>query len=213
MIGSAQAPLLPALLPALLTGLLTGFGLIVAIGAQNAFVLRQGLAREHVGTVVVICAVSDLILIVAGTAGMGRIIAAAPSLLTAFTWAGAAYLIWFGIQALRSATRAQGLSASAGRAKGSIAATALALTWLNPHVYLDTVLMLGNIANTHGAQGRWWFATGAGLASVAWFSTLGYGARALSGPLARPRVWQVIDVLIGLTMFVIAGYLLKTSFA
>ena len=192
---------------ALLTGLLTGLGLIVAIGAQNAFVLRQGLARDHVGIVVAICAVSDLALIVAGTAGMGKVIAAAPTLLTAFTWAGAAYLVWFGIQSLRSAFRANGLSASASRPKGSIIATTLALTWLNPHVYLDTVLMLGNIANTHGSSGRWWFATGAGVASVGWFTALGFGARALSRPLSRPRTWQVVDTLIAVMMFALAAYL------
>ena len=192
---------------ALLTGLVTGLGLIVAIGAQNAFVLRQGLARDHVGVVVAICALSDLALIVAGTAGMGQVIASVPALLTAFTWVGAAYLVWFGIQSLRSARNPSGLSAAGGRAKGSIIATTLALTWLNPHVYLDTVLMLGNIANTHGTNGRWWFAAGAGVASIAWFAGLGFGARALSGPLARPRTWQVVDTLIAVMMFGLAAYL------
>ena len=192
---------------ALLTGLVTGFGLIVAIGAQNAFVLRQGLARHHVGVVVVICAISDLLLIVAGTAGMGKVISAVPALLAAFTWVGAAYLVWFGIQSLRSARNPSGLSTSGSRAKGSIIATALALTWLNPHVYLDTVLMLGNIANTHGSTGRWWFAVGAGIASITWFTALGFGARALSGPLSRPRTWQVVDTLIAVMMFGLAGYL------
>jgi len=193
---------------ALLTGLMTGFGLIIAIGAQNAFVLRQGLARDHVGLVVAICALSDLVLIVAGTSGMGRIIASAPALLKAFTWAGAAYLVWFGIQSLRSARSPSGLQAGGGRARGSIIATTLALTWLNPHVYLDTVLMLGNLANTHGVQGRWWFAAGAGIASIVWFATLGFGARALSRPLARPRTWQVVDTLIALMMFALAAYLI-----
>jgi len=193
---------------ALLTGLMTGFGLIIAIGAQNAFVLRQGLARDHVGIVVAICAVSDLLLIVAGTSGMGQVIAAAPRLLTAFTWAGAAYLVWFGIQSLRSAFRAQGLTATTSRPKGSIIATAIALTWLNPHVYLDTVLMLGNLANTHGVEGRWWFAGGAGIASIVWFTTLGFGARALSRPLAQPRTWQVVDTVIAVMMFALAAYLI-----
>jgi L-lysine exporter family protein LysE/ArgO len=191
---------------ALATGLLTGLGLIVAIGAQNAYVLRQGLVRSHVATVVAICAASDLILILAGTAGMGAIVAAHPGLLTAFTWAGAAYLVWFGIRSLRSALSPEALSAGGGT-KGSVVATTLALTWLNPHVYLDTVLMLGNLANTHGPSGRWWFAAGAGLGSIAWFSALGFGARLLAKPLARPATWRVVDTLIAVMMFALAALL------
>ena len=193
-----------------LAGLLTGLGLIVAIGAQNAFVLRQGLARDHVGMVVVVCALSDVVLIVAGTAGLGALVAGAPTVLTGLKWLGAAYLAWFAVRSFRSARHPQALSAGEvpRSARASVLATVLALTWLNPHVYLDTVLMLGNLANQHGVVGRWWFAAGAGVASMVWFGGLGFGARALSRPLARPRTWQVLDVLIGLTMLVLAVVLL-----
>lgn len=189
-----------------LAGLLTGLGLIVAIGAQNAFVLRQGLARDHVGLVVVVCAASDVVLIVAGTAGLGALVAGAPTLLTGLKWLGAAYLAWFAVRSFRSARHPQVLAAGEvpRSARASVLATVLALTWLNPHVYLDTVLMLGNLANQHGVAGRWWFAAGAGVASIAWFGGLGFGARALSRPLARPRTWQVLDVVIGATMLVLA---------
>ncbi len=190
----------------LLAGMLTGLGLIVAIGAQNAFVLRQGLARDHVALVVLVCALSDIALIVAGTAGLGALVAGAPTLLTGLKWLGAAYLVWFSVRSFRSARHPEALAPGEvpRSARRSVLATVLALTWLNPHVYLDTVLMLGNLANQHGRTGRWWFAAGAGVASVLWFAGLGFGARTLSRPLARPRTWQVLDVLIGLTMLVLA---------
>jgi L-lysine exporter family protein LysE/ArgO len=190
-------------------GLLTGLTLIIAIGAQNAFVLRQGLAREHVAVVVAICAVSDLVLIVAGVAGIGTIVTRAGWLVEAITWFGVAFLTWYGVRSLLEARRAGSLAAGGPDVLSlrTAALTATALTWLNPHVYLDTVLLLGSIANTHGADGRWWFAAGAGAASLAWFSGLGFGARLLSPLLARPRAWQVLDVLIGLTMLGIAAML------
>ncbi len=187
-------------------GLLTGLSLIVAIGAQNAFVLRQGLAREHVGVVVAICAVSDLVLIVAGVAGIGTIIRQAGWVIDVVRWLGVAFLTWYGVTSLIKARRTSGLAAAAPEpmSRRSAALRAVALTWLNPHVYLDTVLLVGSIANTHGAEGRWWFAVGASLASLLWFSGLGFGARFFSPLLARPRAWQVLDVLIGLTMLGIA---------
>ncbi|WP_265444088.1 LysE/ArgO family amino acid transporter [Flexivirga meconopsidis] len=188
----------------LLTGLLTGLSLIVAIGAQNAFVLRQGLAREHVGVVVAICAFADLALILAGVAGFGAVVRDHPAALTVFKWLGAAYLVWFGVRSLLAARHPQGLRASTPAHRTSVVTTTLTLTFLNPHVYLDTVLMLGNVANQHGSQGRWWFAAGASLGSVLWFTALGYGARLLSDVIRRPRTWQLIDVLIGMTMLVIA---------
>lgn len=188
---------------AALAGLLTGLSLIVAIGAQNAFVLRQGIRAEHVGTVVAICALSDLVLIAAGTLGVGVLVNAVPWALVVLKWLGAAYLVWFAINSFRSALHAQGLKQGEARSRGSIVATALALTWLNPHVYLDTVVMLGNLANQQG-DGRWLFAGGAGLASIVWFTGLGYGARGLAGPLARPAVWRWIDVAIGCVMIAIA---------
>ena len=189
-------------------GLLTGWSLIVAIGAQNAYVLRQGLARRYVGVVVAICSVSDLVLILAGIAGIGTIVEKAPVALDVVRWLGVAFLVGYGVSSLLRARRTQGLEAArAGSATVRAAAlTAVALTWLNPHVYLDTVLLLGSIANQHG-DGRWWFGAGAALASLVWFTVLGYGARLAHGLLASARAWQVLDVLIGLTMIVIAATL------
>ena len=187
-------------------GLLTGLTLIIAIGAQNAFVLRQGLAREHVALVVAICALSDLVLIVAGVAGIGTIVEQAGWLIDVIRWFGVAFLTAYGVRSLLRARRNDVLASGAPEplSRRTVVLTATALTWLNPHVYLDTVLLLGSIANTHGADGRWWFALGAGLASLLWFSALGFGARLLSPLLALPRAWQVLDILIGLTMLGIA---------
>ena len=191
------------------TGLVTGLTLIIAIGAQNAFVLRQGLARQHVGAVVAICMISDAVLIVAGVAGIGTIVEQAPTALTVVRWLGVAFLSWYGVSTLLRARHAEALGAS-GRATTSYRGAvgmALALTWLNPHVYLDTVLLLGSVANHQGPSGRWWFALGACTASVLWFSGLGYGARLAHGVLGRPRSWQVLDVTIGLVMLAIAAKL------
>lgn len=190
----------------LAAGLVTGLSLIVAIGAQNAYVLRQGLAREHVGVVVAICALSDVALIVAGVAGIGTIVEQAPTALTVVRWLGVAFLGWYGVSSLLRARRPESLRAE-GRGAMSLRSAALratALTWLNPHVYLDTVLLLGTIANHEGPSGRWWFAIGACAASVLWFTGLGYGARLAHRALASPRAWQVLDVLIGLVMLAIA---------
>jgi L-lysine exporter family protein LysE/ArgO len=187
-------------------GLVTGLTLIVAIGAQNAYVLRQGLARDRVGIVVAICTVSDVILIVAGVSGIGTIVEKAPWALDVVRWFGVAFLTWYGVSTLLRARKAEALHAANGvstSARG-IALRALALTWLNPHVYLDTVLLLGSIANHEGPTGRWWFALGACVASTVWFCGLGYGARLAGRVLASPRAWQVLDVLIGLTMLAIA---------
>ena len=194
------------MLDALVAGLLTGLSLIVAIGAQNAFVLRQGLLRQFVGPVVAICAVSDLVLIAAGVAGIGAIVQHAPTALTIVRWLGVAFLTAYGVRSLWRSRHADVLTAATDaepRLRGAVL-QATALTWLNPHVYLDTVLLLGSIAAHHGPTGKWWFAAGAGLGSVLWFTGLGYGARLLSPVLARPRAWQVLDVLIGLTMLAIA---------
>jgi L-lysine exporter family protein LysE/ArgO len=195
-------------LPEVAAGLLTGLSLIVAIGAQNAFVLRQGLSRQHLGTVVAICAASDVVLIAAGVAGVGALVSTHPTLLTVVRWVGAGYLTWFGVRSLLAARTSHALTANAVPAKASVVLTAVALTWLNPHVYLDTVLMLGNVANSRGPDGRWWFAAGAALASVCWFAGLGYSARAAAHWIGKPAVWRVLDVLIGLTMFAIAVLLL-----
>ena len=187
-------------------GMLTGLTLIVAIGAQNAFVLRQGIRREHLVPVVLICIVADAVLIALGTAGIGAVVTAHPGLVRVVTWLGAAYLVGYGLLALWRATRPEGLTTTAPSSRGSVIATTLAITLLNPHVYLDTVLMLGSIANGHG-EDRWAFAGGAALGSAVWFTVLGLGARALAGPLGRPGTWRVLDAVIGLTMIVLAGLL------
>jgi L-lysine exporter family protein LysE/ArgO len=189
-----------------LAGFATGLSLIVAIGAQNAYVLRQGLAREHIGVVVAICALSDVVLISAGVSGIGTIVERAPWALDVVRWLGVAFLTWYGVASLLRARRSDALRAADRGSTGvrGVAVRALALTWLNPHVYLDTVLLLGSIANHEGPTGRWWFAAGACIASAVWFTGLGYGARRAGRLLASPRAWQVLDVLIGITMLAIA---------
>lgn len=196
-----------AVLPLLLAGLATGLSLIVAIGAQNAYVLRQGLTGRYVGAVVGICIGADVLLIIAGVVGVGALVTRLPDLLVALRWGGAAYLVWFGVQSLLAARDPQALVAASAPAR-SVVLTILALTFLNPHVYLDTVLMLGNLANQHGPSGRWWFAVGACASSTLWFTGLGSGARGAARWIARPAVWRVLDVLIGLTMFGVAAFLL-----
>ena len=158
------------------------------------------------GVVVAICAVSDAVLITAGVAGIGTLVEQAPWVLTTVRWLGVAFLTWYGVSSLLRARDAGSLrtSTAEGGTRRTAVLTAVALTWLNPHVYLDTVLLLGSIANQEGPDGRWWFATGAATASLLWFTVLGYGARRAHGLLARPRSWQVLDVLIGLTMLAIA---------
>jgi L-lysine exporter family protein LysE/ArgO len=194
-----------------LAGLGLGLSLIVAIGAQNAFVLRQGLRREHVLPIVLVCALSDAVLIVAGVAGAGAVFAVAPVVLTVVTWAGAVFLIGYGVLAARRAIRPSVLAAGGGAAGTTLpvaVTTCLALTWLNPHVYLDTVVLLGSIANTHGAD-RWWFGAGAVLGSVLWFTALGFGARMLQPVFARPAAWRVLDAVIAVVMVAIAVSLVQ----
>jgi L-lysine exporter family protein LysE/ArgO len=190
-----------------LAGLLTGLSLIVAIGAQNAYLLRQGLQRDHVGPVVLICTLSDFVLIIAGVSGIGTVVRYAPWLLVTMRWLGAAFLTWYGLSSAWHARHPATLHATTpdeAPGTGAVVRRALALTWLNPHVYLDTVLLLGAVANAHGPAGRWWFAAGACLASALWFTGLGFGARLLAPLLARPRAWQVLDLLIAATMLLIA---------
>ncbi|HSN37590.1 MAG TPA: LysE/ArgO family amino acid transporter, partial [Arthrobacter sp.] len=180
---------------------------IVAIGAQNAFVLRQGVQRAHVALVVAVCAISDLVLIVLGVAGVGVVIERAPAVLELVRWAGAIFLLVYGGRAAWRAIRGEQLAQPAAGSRGTWAAalgTCLALTWLNPHVYLDTVLLLGSLAGTHGSDGRWWFAAGAGLGSVVWFVALGTGARYLAPLFARPGSWRVLDGVIALVMVILA---------
>ncbi|WP_433827211.1 LysE/ArgO family amino acid transporter [Actinoplanes sp. CA-015351] len=188
----------------MLTSALAGFAasavLILAIGAQNAFVLRQGLRREHVLPVVLTCAFSDLALILAGIAGLGAVINAQPGLVTAIRWFGAAFLLGYAVLAARRALRPQRLEV-AGKPPATLRATlltCLALTYLNPHVYLDTVLLLGSIAQQH--PHRWLFGLGAATASLVWFVALGIGAQRLAPLLARPSAWRVLDGVIALVM-------------
>ena len=190
--------------------LLAGFGfslsLIAAIGAQNAFVLRQGLRREHVVPVVLFCALSDAVLIFVGIFGLGALLEAVPWLLGAIRWGGVVFLVAYGLFALRRAFRPQALAADDAGSRAPLGATMLALaaiTWLNPHVYLDTVMLMGSVATTY-ADARWWFGAGAAGASLVWFAALGLGARFLRLLFAKPVAWRVLDVAIALIMWAIA---------
>jgi L-lysine exporter family protein LysE/ArgO len=187
-----------------LAGFAASVALIVAIGAQNAFVLRQGLRREHVLPVVLICALSDLALILAGIAGLGAVVSAQPTAVVIVRWIGAAFLLGYAVLAATRAVRPTGLS-PAGRAPATLRATlltCLALTYLNPHVYLDTVLLLGSVAQQH--PHRWVFGIGAAAASLFWFTALGAGARKLAPVLARPAAWRILDGLIAIVMITVA---------
>lgn len=193
---------------AYLTGMLTGWSLIVAIGAQNAFVIRQGLTRKYVLPVVAICAIADAILIAAGVAGLGAIIKGLPWMLEFIRWFGVAYLLWFAFKSVRSALKNDALDAT-GKQSGnlkSVILTVLAMTFLNPHVYLDTVIFVGSIANQFG-DARWTFAFGAMTASLVWFFGLGYGARAASKFMAKPIFWKVLDSVIAVVMLALAATL------
>jgi L-lysine exporter family protein LysE/ArgO len=196
-----------------LPGFFTGLSLIIAIGAQNAFVIRQGLTRKHVLLVVAICAVSDAALIVLGVAGLGALISGLPWLLEIIRWFGVLYLTWFGVKSLRSAFKIQALDASgvqSGSAK-TVVLSVLGFTFLNPHVYLDTVILLGSIGNQFGSD-KWWFTLGAVVASIVWFSSIGFGAKAASRFMAKPVFWKVLDILIAVVMFSIAVMLAFYSF-
>ncbi len=192
-----------------LPGFLLSLSLILAIGAQNAFVLRQGLQGQYVFWVCLLCGLSDAILIAAGVAGFGTLAEHIPWFAPLMRYGGAAFLIWYGARNLISAWRGgEVLEAARGgpRGLGATVLTVLALTWLNPHVYLDTLVLIGSVSAQY--PDRLAFAAGATLASVLFFFALGYGARVLAPLFARPRAWQVLDVVIGLTMWAIAAKLL-----
>ncbi|WP_433543960.1 LysE/ArgO family amino acid transporter (plasmid) [Streptomyces sp. CA-294286] len=201
---------------AALAGFGTGLSLIVAIGAQNAYVLRQGVHRHAVLAVVAICALSDALLIGLGVAGVGAVVTAWPAALTAVGLAGGGFLICYGLLAARRVIRPSpdaALTTGGRTAAGSTRAavlTCLAMTWLNPHVYLDTVLLLGSVATDHGSL-RWVFGGGAIVASLTWFTALGYGARLLNGLLARPGAWRVLDAVVAATMVTMGGMLVLTA--
>ena len=194
---------------AFIEGLGLGAGLIIAIGAQNAFVLRQGLRREHIFTVATICFLSDAALITAGVLGIGTLVAATPWLTILASVGGAGFLFLYGSKAFLAARNPDILDVTntPNRASNAIF-TALALTWLNPHVYLDTVVLLGSIAGRYPSPERLTFGAGAVIASLIWFYGLGYGAAKLAPLFARPRSWQVLDILIGLVMWTIGASLL-----
>lgn len=186
--------------------------LIVAIGAQNSFVLRQGLRGEHLLPVTLLCAFSDALLIAVGIAGLGQVIEAHPAALSVVRYGGAAFLTWCGARALQRAWHGERLRVDEGRpaTRAATLATCLGLTFLNPHVYIDTVMLLGGMANQHGETGRWAFGLGAFTASVVWFFSLAYGARLLVPLFARPTAWRVLDtfvavVMIGLAVDLVTG--------
>jgi L-lysine exporter family protein LysE/ArgO len=198
------------------TGFALSATLIIAIGAQNAFVLRQGIRREHVAPIVVFCALADLVLIAAGVAGLAGVLGDSPGLVALLTIAGSAFLVWYGIRALCRALIPEALHAATGTAPltlGAAMAQAAGFTLLNPHVYLDTVLLMGSIGTRQPPDMRGWFVGGAACASGVWFTTLGFGARLLAPVFARPRAWQVLDTLVGLTMLSLAVMLIRQGAA
>ena len=197
------------------TGFALGATLIIAIGAQNAFVLRQGIRKEHVAPIVAFCAFADLLLIGAGVAGLAGVLGDSPTLVALLTIAGSAFLAWYGIRALRRALLPQSLRAAAGDeplSLGNAMAQAAGFTFLNPHVYLDTVLLMGSIGTRQPPDLRIWFVGGAACASGVWFTTLGFGARLLAPIFARARAWQVLDTVVGLTMLSLAVLLIRQGF-
>ncbi|MFE0207595.1 LysE/ArgO family amino acid transporter [Streptomyces sp. NPDC058985] len=200
-------------LTAAAAGFGTGLSLIVAIGAQNAFVLRQGIRRDAVLAVVGICALSDALLIALGVGGVGAVVVAWPDALTLVGWIGGAFLLCYGALAARRVFRPAGALRAEGDTAGSrrrAVLTCLALTWLNPHVYLDTVFLLGSVAADRGPL-RWTFGLGAAAASLVWFAVLGFGARHLGRFLARPAAWRVLDGLVAATMIVLGVSLIADA--
>lgn len=196
-------------------GLFMSLVLIVAIGAQNAYVLRQGLRREHVGAVVLFCAASDAVLIGAGVAGMAQALQGRPMLATVLAGLGAAFLCGYGLKALWRSRQPAALQANAQGAsslsRAAVVAQAAGFTLLNPHVYLDTVLLVGSAGAQYAGLLKVWFVAGATTASVLWFTSLGFGARLLAPVFAKPRAWQMLDALVGGTMLVLAAMLARRA--
>ncbi|MFZ6775784.1 LysE/ArgO family amino acid transporter [Undibacterium sp. Ji83W] len=191
----------------ILKGMGMSAGLIMAIGSQNAHVLRMGLRKQHVGLTVMICIVCEMLLILAGVAGIGSMINSQPVLLMIARWGGAAFLIWYGLRSLRAAASQQVLVAEAGALNltaGKAALAVLGATLLNPHTYLDTVVLLGAIGGQQPGDGKYWFAVGAVLNATIWFAALGFGARLLAPWFAKPIAWRVLDSLVGTVMLMLA---------
>lgn len=201
--------------PAFLQGLALSLSLIIAIGAQNAFVLRQGLRREHVGSVVLFCMAADAALILAGVLGMAQALGRRPQLADALALCGAAFLAWYGWKALLRLRQTEKLQAAPGierLTRSAVVTQAMAFTLLNPHVYLDTVLLVGSIGAQQPAPLQGWFVAGASLASAMWFGSLGFGARWLAPWFANPRAWQVLDALTGATMWLLSALMARRAF-
>ena len=193
---------------AFLPGLLTGLSLIIAIGAQNAFVIRQGLTRKFVLMVILVCVLSDWALMAAGVAGLGALILQVAWLLEVLRWFGVAYLLWFAYGSLKAAFKNDSLKVGSEHSgtRKQVLLSALAITWLNPHVYLDTVILVGSIANTF-RENAWFFGFGAMAGSLVWFFALGYSAKAMSGIMSKPVFWKVLDSVIAVIMISIAAML------
>ncbi|BBB61705.1 amino acid transporter LysE [Undibacterium sp. KW1] len=191
----------------ILKGMGMSAGLIMAIGSQNAHVLRMGLRKQHVALTVMICIACEMLLILAGVAGIGGMISSQPVLLTIARWGGAAFLVWYGVRSLRAAASQQSLVAEAGELSltaGKAALAVLGATLLNPHTYLDTVVLLGAIGGQQPGDGKYWFAVGAVLNATIWFAALGFGARLLAPWFAKPMAWRVLDSLVGIVMLMLA---------
>jgi L-lysine exporter family protein LysE/ArgO len=198
---------------AIIPGLLAGLSLIIAIGAQNAFVIRQGLTKKFVLLTVLICAFSDALLIALGASGLGALIKSNKNVLEFVRWFGVVYLLWFAFKSAKSALKKEVLN-SAGEASAdrkSVILTVLALTFLNPHVYLDTVILLGSISNQFGSD-KWFFVIGAMLASFIWFTAIGFGAKSASKFMSRPIFWKILDSIIAAIMLSIAALLAFYNF-
>ena len=198
---------------AIIPGFLAGLSLIIAIGAQNAFVIRQGLTKKFVLLTVLICAFSDAILIALGASGLGALIKSNKNILEFVRWFGVIYLLWFAFKSAKSLFKKEVLN-SAGEASAdrkSVILTVLALTFLNPHVYLDTVILLGSISNQFGTD-KWFFVIGAMLASFIWFTAIGFGAKSASRFMSQPIFWKILDLIIALVMVSIAAFLAFYNF-
>ena len=195
------------------SGLASGLALIIAIGAQNAFVIRQGLQRQHVLTVVLFCAISDALLIAGGTAGLGKLISTAPQLLEIVRWFGVTYLAFFGLKSLRSAFKHNSLTLEQGAvvSRKKTILTVLGFTFLNPHVYLDTVIFLGSLANQFPAE-KWLFTFGAMTASFIWFFTIGFGSKMAARFMVKVVFWKILDLAVAAIMFTLATYLIFYNF-
>jgi L-lysine exporter family protein LysE/ArgO len=199
---------------ALLSGLLTGFSLIIAIGAQNAFLIRQGLTRKYSWTVITIASLGDALLISLGTLGLGALVTHIPWFLEVVRWVGVAYLLWFAFTAFRKAFASEQLAVTLSESgtRKQVVLTLLALTFLNPHVYIDTVLLLGSIGSQFG-DNRWWFAAGAITANTIWFTSTVLASRVAARMMSRPIFWRILDLSIGVVMLAIVATLALYRFA